>query len=447
MLKFDHAKYKSQSAAEYLSTYGWAILIIAVVLAVLYQLGVFGGSNFTGSSCLAVSGFLCKNVVLNGGGTLSFVLGYVGSQTLTITGVGCSNTTNAPSSFPGVGATLTSEQNFSASVKCSLPSQAIGTPFSGTLWIQYSSGSQTGLVLKVADIRTTIITPKPGAQLLSPVYYPGDLTVVGGNAYWVDGNGRIMKQSLTGAPGSNTIFYNLGGNPNYLTSDGTNLYWTAMGAIQKQALNGAPNSNVVLCNNQNNYLYGIVVYNGNVYWPSYGGTINTESINGALNSNAVLATGQGDPQGLSVYNGNLFWVSESYDTVYQMPTTGGTVTTLASFAPYSYPFWTTVTNGYLYWVNYGDGSVNKIPIGGGTITQLATGQTEPSYIVTDGTYVYLSNSWAGPGSIQEESINGVPGSNVTIAVRTRPNYLNITNGNLYWSEGQASGNVMSIGVP
>jgi len=34
---------KSQSAMEYLMTYGWAILIIAVVLGVLFQLGVFSG--------------------------------------------------------------------------------------------------------------------------------------------------------------------------------------------------------------------------------------------------------------------------------------------------------------------------------------------------------------------------------------------------------------------
>ncbi len=47
--------HKSQSAMEYLMTYGWAILIIAVVLIALFQLGVFNGSNFTpkaqGNSC------------------------------------------------------------------------------------------------------------------------------------------------------------------------------------------------------------------------------------------------------------------------------------------------------------------------------------------------------------------------------------------------------------
>ena len=41
-----HAHHKSQSAMEYLMTYGWAILIIAVVLSVLFQLGVFSSGNF-----------------------------------------------------------------------------------------------------------------------------------------------------------------------------------------------------------------------------------------------------------------------------------------------------------------------------------------------------------------------------------------------------------------
>ncbi len=40
-------KKPAQSAMEYLMTYGWAILIIAVALAVLFQMGVFSGGNFT----------------------------------------------------------------------------------------------------------------------------------------------------------------------------------------------------------------------------------------------------------------------------------------------------------------------------------------------------------------------------------------------------------------
>ncbi len=55
---------KLQSAMEYLMTYGWAILIIAVVLAVLFSLGIFSGGSLLGTSCVAVSGYLCQNPVL-----------------------------------------------------------------------------------------------------------------------------------------------------------------------------------------------------------------------------------------------------------------------------------------------------------------------------------------------------------------------------------------------
>ena len=37
---------KSQSAMEYLMTYGWAILIIAIVLVALFSLGIFNSANF-----------------------------------------------------------------------------------------------------------------------------------------------------------------------------------------------------------------------------------------------------------------------------------------------------------------------------------------------------------------------------------------------------------------
>ncbi len=47
LLKETKAKpFRLQSAMEYLMTYGWAILIIAIVLAALFSLGVFNPINF-----------------------------------------------------------------------------------------------------------------------------------------------------------------------------------------------------------------------------------------------------------------------------------------------------------------------------------------------------------------------------------------------------------------
>ncbi len=57
--------FKGQSAMEYLMTYGWAILIIAIVLAALFSLGVFSGTLPT--ACIAQSGFTCQQVVYSHG--------------------------------------------------------------------------------------------------------------------------------------------------------------------------------------------------------------------------------------------------------------------------------------------------------------------------------------------------------------------------------------------
>src|SRR3989338_6031106 len=42
---------KGQGALEYLMTYGWALLIIVVVGAALYSLGVLNPATYTQSSC------------------------------------------------------------------------------------------------------------------------------------------------------------------------------------------------------------------------------------------------------------------------------------------------------------------------------------------------------------------------------------------------------------
>ncbi len=71
--------FKAQSAMEYLMTYGWAILIIAIVLAALYVLGVFNGSAFVGTTCTATSGALCTSPIASPGNFI-VTLGQVGTN-------------------------------------------------------------------------------------------------------------------------------------------------------------------------------------------------------------------------------------------------------------------------------------------------------------------------------------------------------------------------------
>ena len=61
--------FRSQSAMEYLMTYGWAILIIAVVLAALFELGVFNPMTFAPKAAPGS----CQVVRPDGAGTTNFI--------------------------------------------------------------------------------------------------------------------------------------------------------------------------------------------------------------------------------------------------------------------------------------------------------------------------------------------------------------------------------------
>ncbi|MFP3278286.1 MAG: hypothetical protein RXO43_01855 [Candidatus Micrarchaeota archaeon] len=156
-------KFKAQSAMEYLMTYGWAILIIAVVLGALFSLGVFSGSSLLGTSCIATPGFLCQNPILSPSGTLTATIGqengytaynayfYVSPQTSSVgtTGFPTSAYTCSPS-----GTTLSSGQTVTISCPTGLSSPTIGTSFSGYIWLNYSStsGGPATISQKIATV-------------------------------------------------------------------------------------------------------------------------------------------------------------------------------------------------------------------------------------------------------------------------------------------------------
>ncbi|MBI4021546.1 MAG: hypothetical protein HY369_04850 [Candidatus Aenigmarchaeota archaeon] len=68
-----HVPRKGQSAMEYLMTYGWAILIVIIVAAVLFSLGVFDPATYTTTAAVGFSGFNVPSggFQLSSGGTLT----------------------------------------------------------------------------------------------------------------------------------------------------------------------------------------------------------------------------------------------------------------------------------------------------------------------------------------------------------------------------------------
>ena len=188
--------FKLQSAMEYLMTYGWAILIIAIVLGALFGLGILNGSAFTLTSCLPQPGFLCQTPSLGTSGNLSFTFGQSTGSTIYNIAFGCASTATSiglPSNglvymyanglaspwnanvgnaglATGNSLSLSSGSQLSVSgVKCfsqnpvnALVSQTIGTAYSGSVYVNYtlSSGSVSAsnpfVTQKMATVSTKV---------------------------------------------------------------------------------------------------------------------------------------------------------------------------------------------------------------------------------------------------------------------------------------------------
>jgi hypothetical protein len=84
---------KGQTAMEYLMTYGWAILIIMVVMAVLFYLGVLNPP--VPEQCVFPAGITCISSKLNTTGALTLVIGQGTGHPITVTGVNCTMNSSA----------------------------------------------------------------------------------------------------------------------------------------------------------------------------------------------------------------------------------------------------------------------------------------------------------------------------------------------------------------
>ena len=163
-----HSK-RSQSAMEYLMTYGWAILIIAVALGLLYVLGVFSPSSAVTNSCTSQSGYICTALTLSPRGPVTFEFGQDTGSTLynvelTCTALESSAGLPDPSNTFVVSParTVINSQKFFVNVPCytdtgaEFSSTTLGTTYTGFLWVNYTednappSTSNPWLTAKIA---------------------------------------------------------------------------------------------------------------------------------------------------------------------------------------------------------------------------------------------------------------------------------------------------------
>ena len=131
---------KSQAAMEFLMTYGWAILIVLVVTAALFFLGVFNPR--TTNFCIATAPFTCTDVKFQAStNTLTLVLAaagtYSSAPTIAVGGI----TANGVASTAGGGtiSTITpTSMTWTAWTGGVNPLIVAGGKFSGTASVTYT---------------------------------------------------------------------------------------------------------------------------------------------------------------------------------------------------------------------------------------------------------------------------------------------------------------------
>ncbi len=90
---------KGQTALEYLMTYGWAILIVIIVVSALYALGLAKPCRWVGTQITGFSGggFQVETPKFNSAGTLVFDLKRIGSATVNATTISATKGTTTQS--------------------------------------------------------------------------------------------------------------------------------------------------------------------------------------------------------------------------------------------------------------------------------------------------------------------------------------------------------------
>ena len=134
---------KSQSAIEYLMTYSWAILIIAIVLGAVFALGVFNFSTYVHNSCVLPNSFSCETSVLSENGILFVNIEQSTQDPINITSMACNtNQTTAHSVIFPKPVTLPIGGNATFDVQCYSGDVTffgvIGQAYDGYLTINYT---------------------------------------------------------------------------------------------------------------------------------------------------------------------------------------------------------------------------------------------------------------------------------------------------------------------
>ncbi len=162
---------KSQSALEYLMTYGWAILIIVIVAAVLYSFGIFNPSPSASTTVTGFSGFELHATCINGNALLLSVANGLGIE-VNITSVNV--TTPSAVSRYNSSMVLNPQQSITLSVPGGCQSSNPRYSASATLVYLEPSSVFSGPYFSTGTIQGPTSTPLTLSNTVGGIAYTGD---------------------------------------------------------------------------------------------------------------------------------------------------------------------------------------------------------------------------------------------------------------------------------
>ncbi len=166
---------KAQAAIDFMMSYGIALIIILIAIAVIYKVTVLSPALAV-STCSAVPGFACEAYALNSSGILTLELAQATGGSLTIHGAACSSQPNATgnrpaygnvwvtntvgyyfgSNSPGTGIPVYSGAANTMVLYCyggsGVASGPLGSGFSGFVWLNYTIPNYGNVTQQVASL-------------------------------------------------------------------------------------------------------------------------------------------------------------------------------------------------------------------------------------------------------------------------------------------------------
>ncbi len=226
----------SQSALEYMMTYGWAILIIVIVAAGLYSLGIFSPTNSASTSITGFSGLGSVQAECIGNQGLSMQigngLGYpIQLLNISVTGSGTTSSlqiqqTVSPNQYsqlyiPDICPSPSSRYSLSVTVFYTEPGQAFPGPYQSTGTIQGTPSTQSlsSSAVLISDVPITLTnnqntsTPNPFQQMvtLPASVYSGYANLSGihsfQNVEFFYSNGTIIPSWLENYTNNNALWW------------------------------------------------------------------------------------------------------------------------------------------------------------------------------------------------------------------------------------------------